>query len=141
MIRETGNLLHPTLTPRVVVAGKLPAMVMSTILDPMAVMLAYKVAASELVGWPETKTVGEQFHVYPAGYETAESLSFMVKSMYDHCKIVARQYFLGEGNEAVDNPVLDSEVIRMTSPSASVKLKHARRSDQPDGPLSIPVCT
>ena len=109
MLRETGNLLHPSLTPREVIAGKLPAMVMSTILDPMAVMLAYKVAASELVEWPETKTVGEQFHVYPADEEAAESLSFMVKDMYDYCGSFSRQHFLGERSEAVDNPGLDSQ--------------------------------
>ena len=102
MIRESGNLLHPTLTPREVIAGKLPAMMMSTILDPMAVMLAYKVAASELVGWPEKETVGEQFHVYPPGEEAAESLSFMVKEMYDHCQSIFRQHFLGGGTDTMD---------------------------------------
>ena len=96
MIRETGNLIHPTLTPREVIAGKLPVMMMSTIFDPMAVMLAYKVAASELVGWPETKTVGEQFHVYPPGEEAAASLSFMVKEMYDHCQNIYRHISLEE---------------------------------------------
>ena len=102
MIRESGNLLHPTLTPRDVIAGKLPAMLMSTILDPMAVMLAYKVAASEVVGWPDKETVGEQFHVYPPGEEAAESLSFMVKEMYDHSRSISRQHFLGGGTETMD---------------------------------------
>ena len=101
MLRETGNLLHPTLIPREIIDGKLSAMIMATFLDPMAVMLAYKEAASELVGWPERKTVGEQFHVYAPAEEAAESLSFMVREMYDYCGALARQHFLGDGNEAV----------------------------------------
>ena len=77
-------------------------MLMSTILDPMAAMLAYKVAASEVVGWPDKETVGEQFHVYPLGEEEAESLSFMVKEMYDHWQSISRQHFLGGGTETMD---------------------------------------
>ena len=104
MIRESGNLLHPTLTPRDVIAGKLPVMMMSTTLDPMAVMLAYKVAASEVAGWPEKETVGEQFHVYPPGEEAAETLSFMVKDMYDYSRSIFRQQFLEGGTETIEIP-------------------------------------
>ena len=63
MIRASNMFVHPTATLREILEDKLHAMVLATVLDPMAVMLAYKVAASEVAGWSFTKPVGEQFHV------------------------------------------------------------------------------
>ena len=88
-------MAHPTLLPQEILQDKLYALIFSTTLDPMAVMMAYKNAASEVVGWPPTKTVGDQFHVYPAEEERARDLSLMVKAMYEHCSEVFREHFLG----------------------------------------------
>ena len=95
MIRASNMFSHPTLTPREILKGKLHPMMVTTVLDIMAVMLAYKVAASDVAEWPYTKTVGEQFHVYPLEEERARETSFMVKDMYDHCFNVFQEQFLG----------------------------------------------
>ena len=102
MIRASNMFAHPTVTPREILEDKLYAMVLATVLDPMAVMLAYKVAASEVAGWSFTKTVGEQFHVYPPQEEQARTLSFMVKEMYDHCFKVFQEQFLGQVEGSTD---------------------------------------
>ena len=88
-------MAHPTLLPQDILQDKLYALIFSTTLDPMAVMMAYKDAASEVVGWPPTKTVGDQFHVYPLELKQAGEISLMVKDMYDHCSEVFRKQFLG----------------------------------------------
>lgn len=94
MIRASNMFAHPTLAPEEILRNKLRPMLLSTVLDPMAVMLAYKVATSELVGWNETRTVGEQFHVYPTNSGDVRDISFAVKEMYDHCFMVFRKHFL-----------------------------------------------
>ncbi len=70
-------------------------MMVTTVLDIMAVMLAYKVAASEVADWPYRKTVGEQFHVYPPEEELARGLSFIVQDMYDYCFKIFQERYLG----------------------------------------------
>ena len=95
LIRASNMMAHPTLLPQDILQDKLYALIFSTTLDSMAVMMAYKNAASEVVGWPSTKTVGDQFHVYSAKEELAGELSLMVKDMYDHCSEVFREHFLG----------------------------------------------
>ena len=95
MIRASNMFSHPTLTPREILKGKLHPMILTTVLDIMAVVLAYKVAAGDVAEWPYTKTVGEQFHVYPPEEERARELSFMVKDMYDYCFKVFQEQFLG----------------------------------------------
>ena len=95
LIRASNMMTHPTLLPQEILQDKLYALIFSMTLDPMAVMMAYKNAASEVVGWPPTKTVGDQFHVYPSEQEQAGELSLMVKDMYDHCAEVFREHFLG----------------------------------------------
>ena len=95
MIRASNKLAHPTLASPRVFGDNLHAMMLSTVLEPMAVMLAYKVAASELAGWEKTKTVGEQFLTYPHEYTKAKALSFKVKEIYDYCFEVFRNQWLG----------------------------------------------
>ena len=97
MIRASNMFAHPTLAPQEVFRDKLRPMLLSTVLDPMAVMLAYKVAGSELVGWEYTTTVGEQFHVYPRENGDAKALSFALIEIYDHCFKVLRKHYSSEG--------------------------------------------
>lgn len=96
MIRLANSFAHPSLTPGEKLKDCLRPMILTTIIDLMAVMLAYKVAASAVAGWPTTKTVGEQFHVYPADADQAKALSFMVKEMSDYCLNVFREKLMGE---------------------------------------------
>ena len=96
MIRIANGLAHPTLMPPEKLKNKVPAMMLTAVNDPLAVMLAYKVAASDLAGWPYTKTVGEQFHIYPPDQGTLRELSYMVLDMNKHCANVIRDRYLGE---------------------------------------------
>ena len=94
LIRVSNSFAQPSLVPQEKVKDSLHTLMLSAILDPMAVMLAYKVAASDVAGWPYTKTVGEQFHVYPSGEEQSKGLSFMVAEMHDHCLKAFREQFI-----------------------------------------------
>ncbi len=94
LIRVANGFAHPTLVPRERIKDTIHAMLLSAIIDPMGVMLAYKGAASDKAGWEYTTTVGEQFHVYPSWAEEAKSLSFMVADIYDHCLKVFQARFL-----------------------------------------------
>ena len=96
LIRVANGFAHPTLVPRERIKDTIHAMLLSAIIDPMAVMLAYKGAASDKAGWPYMNTVGEQFHVYPPENERARDLSYMVKDMQDHCLSVFWERFMGE---------------------------------------------
>ena len=96
MIKLANSLIHPTMTPQDKLKGSLHPMMLTMILDLMAVMLAYKVAVSDVAGWPYTKTVGEQFHVYPPEAAEARNLSYMVAEMQEHCLSVFRERFMGE---------------------------------------------
>ena len=96
MIRLSNSLVHPTMTPQDKIKGSLHPMMLTTILDSMAVMLAYKVAVGDVAGWPYTDTVGEQFHVYPPAAGEARDLSYMVRDMQDRCLSVFREKFMNE---------------------------------------------
>ena len=93
MIRQSNALAHPTMH-RSVVEYNPQLLMLAAILDPMAVMLAYKVAASELKLWETTETVGEQFHLYPEGNDQAKTLSYIVMELYNHCRDVFHDQFL-----------------------------------------------
>ena len=95
-IRASNALAHPTLTPRDIIEDIVHAMMLTTVIDVMAVMLAYKVAASDVVGLPYTKTVGEQFHIYPQGREEVRAISSMVQSLYEHCFAAFQKQFIGK---------------------------------------------
>ena len=93
MIRASNALAHPTLTPLETMKGYIFPMMVTTAIDIMGVLLAYKAAASEVAGWPYRKTVGEQFHLYPPEEVQARDLSFMVKNMHDHCLYIFKEQF------------------------------------------------
>lgn len=93
MIRQSNALAHPTMH-RSVVEYDPQLLMLAAILDPMAVMLAYKVAASELKLWETTQTVGEQFHLYPEGNDEAKTLSYIVMELYNHCREVFHEQFI-----------------------------------------------
>ena len=95
-IRVANSLVHPTLMPLEELKDKVPAMMLTAVNNPLSVMLAYKVAASDLAGWPYTKTVGQQFHVYPPDQRELKELSYMVKEMYKHCANAIRDRYLGD---------------------------------------------
>lgn len=84
MIREANAVVHPTFSRNTVNVS--PTWIMlAAIIDPMSVMLAYKVAASDAAGWPYTETVGEQFHLYPTEAHEVGILSLMVEEAYGYC--------------------------------------------------------
>ena len=93
MIRLSNAFAHPTLTPWDALNRNFHATMLSTPLDVMAVMLAYKAAASDAAGWPHRETVGEQFHLYPEENQEAGILSLMVKETYEHCLAVFNNQF------------------------------------------------
>ena len=95
MIRKSNAVAHPTLF-RGTVDAPLPVIMLAAIIDPMAVMLAYKVAASDFLGWPRFPTVGEQFTIYPPENPEAGILSAAVKAMHFHCLGICREFFLSE---------------------------------------------
>ena len=99
MIRQSNAVAHPTLYKSMVDYDPHPLM-LTAILDPMAVMLAYKVAASDLKLWPFTETVGDQFHLYPSDNTQVKTLSLMVIESYDHCRNLYYQQFLQQEDEA-----------------------------------------
>ena len=96
MIRLANSLIHPTMTPQDKLKGSLHPMMLTTILDLMAVMLAYKVAVSHIADWSFTKTVGEQFHNYPPEATKARDLSYTIMDMHHHCLEIFREKFMGE---------------------------------------------
>ena len=96
LIKVANGFTHPSLVPHERIKGTIHAMLLSAFIDPMGVMLAYKGAASDKAGWEYTKTVGEQFHVYPSWVENAETLSYIVRDMQSHCIDVFRNRFLPE---------------------------------------------
>lgn len=96
MIRKSNAVAHPTLF-RGKVDVPLPVIMLAAIIDPMAVMLAYKAAASDLLGWPPLPTtVGEQFTIYPPENHEAGILSATVMAMYSHCLGLSREILLSE---------------------------------------------
>lgn len=97
MIRMSNAVAHPILF-RGTINVPLPAIILASIIDPMAVMLAYKVAASELQGWPQYPTVGEQFTIYPVENQEARVLSDAVVAMHFHCVAICRKLFQVEEN-------------------------------------------
>ena len=97
MIRQSNALAHPTMH-RSVLEYNPQLLMLAAILDPRAVMLAYKVAASELKQWETTETVGEQFHLYPDGNDQAKTLSYIVMELYNHCRDVFYDQFVKPGS-------------------------------------------
>ena len=98
MIRKSNAVVHPTLS-RGTIDVPLPVIMVASIIDPMAVMLAYKVAAGDLRGWPQyPPTVGEQFTIYPVENPEAGVLSAAVLAMYFHCMAICRELFQVEEN-------------------------------------------
>ena len=97
MIRESNAVVHPTLS-RNAVDISFPWIMLASIVDPMSVMLVYKVAASDAAGWPYTETVGEQFHVYPAEADDSRILSLMVVEAYGYCLDIFRGQFDVDGS-------------------------------------------
>ena len=97
MIRQSNALAHPTMQ-RSVLEYNPQLLMLAAILDPMAVMLAYKVAASELKLWETTETVGEQFLLYPEGNDQAKTLSYIVMELYNHCRDVFYDQFVRPGS-------------------------------------------
>ena len=96
LLRLANKFAHPTLVSPDMIQQKVPRIILTAIQSGMSVMLAYKVAASDLLEWPYTRTVGEQFFVYPPDHEQIKALSSMVFEMYDHCSEVIRSHYLGE---------------------------------------------
>ena len=96
LLRLSNKFAHPTLASPEMIKDKVPRMVISTAQATMSVMLAYKVAASDLAGWQYTRTVGEQFHIYPPDQGELETLSYMVEDLYDHCSKVIWSHYMGE---------------------------------------------
>lgn len=93
MIRVSNAFAHPSLAPWDLLRDKSHAMMISTVIEVMAVILAYKAAASDAAGWPYTETVGEQFHIYPQENQEAGILSLMVKETHEHCMEVFKTQF------------------------------------------------
>ena len=93
MIRASNAFAHPTLTPLQTMQKYTLPLMLITVIDIMGVLLAYKVAASDVAGWPHRKTVGEQFHLYPPVEVQARDLSFMVKNMHDHFLNMLKEQF------------------------------------------------
>ena len=98
MIRESNAVVHPTLG-KSFVDVPVPAILLATIIEPMSVMMSYKVAASELQGWPSAAVMGDQFVTYPEEATQAQALSVMAGAMYLHCMESCRAEFLDEGIE------------------------------------------
>ena len=99
MIREANFVVHPTFS-RHTVDVSLPWIMLSAIIEPMAVMLAYKAAASDAAGWPYSETVGEQFQIYPAETQEVAMLSLMVMETYQYCLDLFRSQFQLDGSAA-----------------------------------------
>ena len=95
MIRKSNAVAHPTLV-RGTVDVPLPMIMLAAIIDPMSVMLAYKVAASDFLGWPQFPTVGEQFTIYPPENHEAGILSAAVTAMHSHCLGLSQEILLSE---------------------------------------------
>lgn len=98
MIRKSNAVAHPTLF-RGSVRVSLWAIMLAAIIDPMAVMLAYKAAASDLLGWPLFPTVGEQFMIYPPENHEAGTLSAAVVAMHFHCIGICRELFPSDNSQ------------------------------------------
>ena len=105
LLKLANKFAHPTLISPDMIQEKVPRMIISTTQGAMAVMLAYKVAASDLAGWPYTRTVGEQFHVYPPGREGLRALSYMVEDLYYHCSKVIWTHYMENDQAEEERPL------------------------------------
>ena len=104
LLRLANKFAHPTLVSPDMIQQKVPRIILTSIQSAMSVMLAYKAAASDLLDWPYTRTVEEQFLIYPPHEEQVKILSSMVFEMYDHCSEVIRSHYLGETPEEPVSP-------------------------------------
>ena len=93
MIKQSNAVAHATLN-RSMMDFNPHLLLLTAFLDPMAVMLAYKTAASDLKLWPVTGTVGEQFQVYPPEHHEAREMSSMVMELYEYCLSAYASQFL-----------------------------------------------
>lgn len=83
MIKQANSVVHPTLSKALVQISPHVHLV-STLVDSMAVMEAYKIAAGSTRGWPDT----DQFSEYPAQQLNLQDLADNVLLMHGHCLIV-----------------------------------------------------
>ena len=104
LLKLANKFAHPTLVSPDMVQQKVPRIIITAVQSAMSVMLAYKVAASDLLEWPYTETVGEQFLVYPPDEEQVRALSSMVFEMHGHCGEVILSHYLSETPEESASP-------------------------------------